>query len=52
MITLYGMFRIGKSIVAESRLMVSQGEIEEGKNGDRLILGVGYLGDDECSKIR
>ena len=38
--------------VAESRLMVSQGEIEEGKNGDRLILGVGYLGDDECSKIR
>ena len=51
-IILYEMFWIGKSIVTESRLMVSQGRIEEGKNGDRLILGMGYLGDDECSKIR
>ena len=40
MITLYEMFRIGKSIVAESRLMVSQGRIEEGKNGDTWIVGM------------
>ena len=53
MITLYEMSRIGKSIETESRLVVARGGVGEEKNGDRLLLGMGFSeGDYECSKIR